>query len=847
MKLLSAHIKNFGTLSNKDYKFGNGINPFIENNGAGKSTLAAFIKAMLFGLESVRENDKDFKERKHYAPFNNQSFGGTLDFEHNGKTYHIERTFDIKSATKDDLKIYVDKELKTGEFETEIGEELLGLDKESFERLLYISSDDIQMASNGNIRKNLNNIIDDSAEGVDYDAIIENLEEVTKKYGNRKGSDTSTLKEKKTSLEQTIINQESISSALTQKYEVRNQKNVELQDLNKKQQANAEINALKECWNTYNGMLDGIKVKKEQIDSLLKSYPKGYPTDEELNNLQEKLNQKTALLGKAKGITFSEDDEKKLNKLKEMFKDGIPSNKEIDNIEQHVKEYNQLMAITSVNQNELSDEEKDIVNKYEKKNYKEDLKTAKTLISDYKNIENVLTGTPKYEEQPVKPNDKKPIPSLIILIISLVIIIAGVVLFFFVIPAAIACVVVGALGLIAAGFLYLKSRIDSSNNPEAKINGEFEKQSRNRIEKEKEIHALLTPYGIYTDSVYGDVQKFENNCQRYEEIIKKQNDSLKDKKEKANQIEQLQKQIRVFLDKFISYQTFDNGLAEIKECIKEHNRLSNAFSIYSADKANNSSEIDVTNKKIKEIDDKYELGLLDQKTTYDAINSDIVLIKQLKKDIDTAELNAETYKQDKQLAGEEPSFDEVKDYTNAIALLNGDLARLDGEIEEDESTVDNIEDNRQALKELKNRIKENERFHGVLTKTEELLKTAQKNLDDKYVAPIMDKFNYYSSLLGDILGFKIVMGREFNIMLEVDGELKSDEHLSSGQRSICALCFRLALLDNIYNEKLPFIIMDDPFMMLDDDNMKATTAMLKTLARNKQIIYFSCTKSREIK
>ena len=101
-------------------------------------------------------------------------------------------------------------------------------------------------------------------------------------------------------------------------------------------------------------------------------------------------------------------------------------------------------------------------------------------------------------------------------------------------------------------------------------------------------------------------------------------------------------------------------------------------------------------------------------------------------------------------------------------------------------------------------------------------------------------------MLGNLLDEKIEMGRDFNIVLNVNGQLKSDEHLSSGQRSICALCFRLALIDNIYNGDVPFIIMDDPFVALDNENLIATIKMLEQLSKGKQIIYFSCHESRKI-
>ena len=51
MKLLECHVDNFGKLSNFDYQFSDGLTVIQEPNGFGKSTLAAFIKAMLYGLQ----------------------------------------------------------------------------------------------------------------------------------------------------------------------------------------------------------------------------------------------------------------------------------------------------------------------------------------------------------------------------------------------------------------------------------------------------------------------------------------------------------------------------------------------------------------------------------------------------------------------------------------------------------------------------------------------------------------------------------------------------------------------------------------------------------------------------
>ena len=127
-----------------------------------------------------------------------------------------------------------------------------------------------------------------------------------------------------------------------------------------------------------------------------------------------------------------------------------------------------------------------------------------------------------------------------------------------------------------------------------------------------------------------------------------------------------------------------------------------------------------------------------------------------------------------------------------------------------------------------------------------MLDKAEQNLKDAYIAPIRDHFLQYTGAIENALGEKISMDGDFRITFERGGENRSDKHLGAGQRSICALCFRLALVDNMYKDEQPFIIMDDPFVHLDAEHMDKTLATVKALAEQKQIVYFCCHESRKV-
>ena len=90
------------------------------------------------------------------------------------------------------------------------------------------------------------------------------------------------------------------------------------------------------------------------------------------------------------------------------------------------------------------------------------------------------------------------------------------------------------------------------------------------------------------------------------------------------------------------------------------------------------------------------------------------------------------------------------------------------------------------------------------------------------------------------------MDSNYRVSFDREGALRSFEHLSSGYLAICALCFRLALIDNIFNGELPFIILDDPFVNLDAKKLVKAIDLINSLSENKQIIYFCCHESRKL-
>ena len=76
--------------------------------------------------------------------------------------------------------------------------------------------------------------------------------------------------------------------------------------------------------------------------------------------------------------------------------------------------------------------------------------------------------------------------------------------------------------------------------------------------------------------------------------------------------------------------------------------------------------------------------------------------------------------------------------------------------------------------------------------------------------------------------------------------LKSTPHLPlcRGTRDFIALAARLAIVDALYEGEMPFIILDDPFAFFDDEKLKSGIAVLSQIAKERQIIYLTCSQAR---
>ena len=85
---------------------------------------------------------------------------------------------------------------------------------------------------------------------------------------------------------------------------------------------------------------------------------------------------------------------------------------------------------------------------------------------------------------------------------------------------------------------------------------------------------------------------------------------------------------------------------------------------------------------------------------------------------------------------------------------------------------------------------------------------------------------------------------DMDIRVKKSGMPRDLRYMSKGQRDLAGVCMRMALISAMYKGEKPFVVLDDPFMGFDDEKVSRVRRFLYEIAKDYQVIYFTCSDSR---
>lgn len=818
-------MDGYGSARKKQFDFGNGTTVIFEKNGFGKTTLASFIKAMFYGLDAYKVNTVDFVDRKHFFPFDGGRFGGNIVFEKNGDTYKIERTFDEKREKGDFVRVYKNE----NEFplpSDKIGEFFLGVDRAAFERTAFIGSEETEIKPNDSIKSKLGNFVSGTDEN-GLSAALKRLDDKAKKY--KKRGNEGLIAEQKRKIDVLSQKEDGINrlrEALPERYSELEVINKEISAQEKRLGELQKSEVRLKAWKTFRMLEDvALSAKKTAKNISIKYNGIPLPTPDDCRVAENTFSEYTALLS-GKTVSLTEEEKLRFSELSKEFSDGVPTVEKMDEMQEKITSAALLSAELKEKRSKITEIPETAIS--EISSAKKEYETAK---KEYENTAEYLSVGKKL------PKTKFVIAA----IISLVILLSGVFSFFFSVPVGVGLSIVGGVGILLTGFLYLSKKTDISGG-ETK-NPEKELKKKKAEDAEIKIRKILAAYGKSAE------RGVEYSAEAFLSEIE---ESERNKKAVAESEKTLSAEKTAVFGFFEKYGITENkpslSMAKLRSDVAEYGALSKAKAGNERRGSALDAEISAKKEFLLSFCRKYGLDFESAETSLPDFRKDCEEFANALKTAEEQAGKAEEYRKAENLTETEPAFSDAEKTSVETTLsdLRKNRSNLETTVTEAETYLeenDGITAEKEAAEE---ELEKYYREFSLIETTAKMLIKADQALKNRYILPIKNNFTEYSEVFREVVGEKIMISEDFDISFEKDGLMRSEKYLSSGEKSLCAFCFRMALIDNMYPDEKPFIVLDDPFVALDEVRFERVRKLLNKLSEMFQIIYFTCHESRKL-
>lgn len=878
MKIVSVHIENFGKLSKTDIDFTEGLNVKCEENGWGKSTLSTFIRAMFYGFEGDGKRDEINSERKRFSPWQGGAYGGSLALEAHGKVYRITRFFGIR-ALDDSFELRDERtNLVSEDYSENIGEELFHINSESFMNTVFIrQSDAASSKATDDINAKLGNISD----GLDLnnfalaDSIIKdvlNNSSATRKTGDiaRAKAEASVLRssiQKGVGLEETM---QGVSERIEATKELISAKKAELSALTERKNKAVKFEKQLSLKKAYEELLREFREKDALLKAKRELFPGEIPSKKLAGDWEtacDRMNQAKAVVA---GTQMSEAEETLYKSLLETFCEGIPSE---ESFRQEGEKASRLFSLKNdaLSHNLSSEDElrlshfSEIFQDVEAEENglaeaSEDWNERTRQLSEYKLLER------EYSDKDFSLSEKKPGGALIFVGIILMLLgigfsylSKGVLVFFD--KQMIAGLIGAFLGLVLLILGVVKKgargreigvlAADVSN-----IKGKMAEITDFCDDVYEAVHNLLLDHNADCEDAYVSraLSRLSMELHDYRVLLKRKEDSLKFSN--SQEIDSLRVSLDGFLNSYGMYASEGEYLSKIADL---KGKAGHFKSLESKSREHKNAKASYNSLKEELTEQLLHYSIepgMDVSSTVDDVLNNLTEYESVLNIYNDVALRLDRFKQENDIDvienisvnPEDKSLDELieleSELNEEMENLRANLATDTRSLDDFNETYENWLEEKEELQRLEDEIKEKTiRLHYV-KKAGEYLTMAKENLTARYMEPLLTGFSkYYSALTGEPAS-RFRIDANTNITIEEQGKQRSTQSLSYGYQDLIGFCMRLAMADAMYTGEKPTLIMDDPFVNLDDKKIVGARELLKEVSKDYQIIYLTCRENR---
>lgn len=834
MKLLECRIENFGCLSGQTFVFSDGLTAILEENGFGKSTLAAFIKAMFYGLPPAKTR-KTLPERRRYMPWNGGRCGGSLSFACREGTFKIERFFGVKEAD-DTLTVYdLATNRETPVFGGDIGRSVFGVDSEAYERTAYLPQREVELTMSDSINAKLNNLIDNTDDINNYDSAFAALENCRKAYKADRGSG-GRLNEWQARLSEVELRiaqyAEKAKEAARLEGELKAEE-AQLRELRKREAGLRERSgqlSLLERLREYRQDAVQADRKAAGLESFFRD---GVPTEQELADCREAVGKLGSLRAEWRGLRLPEETQAELAQLSARQ----PSEEEADRLAQ-----------AQTKRQRCREEAARCAVFAEEAEWQRLQEQFARGVPEEETIDGCIAALEEAARRAAVSHAAPPAagkrlwwlaPAVLVLLGGIVCLALGQTVAGAMLAAA------GGLGAVAAAAAYLVGR-----QSQTRARAQRDEQQRQRFaQAEAAAQRLLTAHGMSAGSPLTALGELKSAVGTYRRMAQRRAEFCQQKADAEERCRQAEEELAALLhrheldsmeqlgaarERYAVLAAHAAQLDERRMVVEQkiaalQAQLAAFFGRFALEDEPNET---AREERLRERCRQLQEALRQRGQAQERIARLLAEHPELAEAGDEAPADAEALR-----AQWDAVRKEIETHSERITAGKSRVERLT----EEGDQVTEYESEKLRLQES---LAEGQHRHALLVKTARLMEQAKENLSTRYLRPVMTRFAACAGAFVPELGETAIIDTSLDVKVERQGERRRRDYFSEGYQCIMDICLRLALVDAMYPGDAPCLILDDPFVHLDDDKLAHALEILGQLAESGQVLYLSCHSSR---
>lgn len=849
--------------------FQKGYNVICEENGWGKSTFAAFIRAMFYGFDGERKRDLDENERKRYMPWQGGTFGGKLVFETDGKKYVITRIFGEKEQ-KDIFELRdADTNLVSNDYTSNIGKELFKIDRSSFINTIFIGQNSVRATATDDIHAKIGNLTDQTNDMNCYEKADGRLKDLLNALTPKKVTGSvGRRKNEIAELERKVQAGNAISDSMEKYQEYLETESEKFEKIKEERKTTEVLQAKVSKLETVvakRGEWERLKETeskhREQLEVLRSKFPGEIPTLEDVKEHLDTSVQMERVEERVSMYKLTDLEMQQMQELQGVFSHRVPQEADIDAKIEEAKCMQDCQQELATEQMSASETER--------------LQTLHAIFE--KDAENVSTMIAKWNARNSKkaalPSNKAALSALQVaensqkqkqsglsplLLLEVAIVVASIA-FSLAIDwyVGLAVAVIGTVIIIAKMSSKKPQVCQTENTSQTKALEEVIRADESYIENtDAEMRIYLNAHQKTFDEylVASVLQELANEYMEYDRL--KTKDRNAKNSTKTAEKEKYRKAVDEFLQLYaihVSEKQFIEKLHALKMRVKKHLELQAKQKNYCEMKAAYQEKMQEVGGFLTRYGWETEENL---QTQLRKIQEDILAYQNIEKVYNDSLKNLQIFEKENDSAvleeviedKEYPSLDELnqklQDSSAEMEAIRERVQNYNRVLEGLQEQYEEWEETKQRLEELKVIQEEEYNKYIHVEKAKVYLEQAKKSMTSKYAKPILDHFREYFEMITQDTTDKYLIDANMRITVEEHGMQREEKALSAGYKDLVGMCLRIALVDAMYQEEAPVLVMDDPFVNLDDAKVETAKKLLERIAEKYQILYFTCSNAR---